>query len=105
MTRPTMEVLPPGANGITSVIARFGKDCACASTDAPDRPNITAAQSNILQRIFREPPGDYRFFPTASSSKYPMAATQLPNNAASRRCESDEAIQASSFRDGPKDQT
>jgi hypothetical protein len=30
MPRPTIEVLPPGANGMTSVIGRLGKLCACA---------------------------------------------------------------------------
>jgi hypothetical protein len=50
ITRPTIEVLPPGANGITSVMARLGKDCACASSDAAGKPHVrAAAQSHIFQ--------------------------------------------------------
>jgi hypothetical protein len=48
-------VLPPGANGMTSVMLRFGKFWACASRCAPGQPNIIAAQSQIFQtRIFAE---------------------------------------------------
>src|SRR6266702_4924638 len=63
MTRPTIEVLPPGANGITSVMARLGKDCACASSDAPGKPNArAAAQSHVFQICMSQSlPGFLRF--------------------------------------------
>jgi hypothetical protein len=38
-------------------MARFGKDCACASSDAPDKPNArAAAQSHIFQMRMQDIP-------------------------------------------------
>src|SRR5260370_18025095 len=91
ITRPTIEVEPPGANGMTSVMLRFGKFWACASTGAANKPNsVAAAQSQIVQiRIFAEPPGDRR-----SVGGIVVERTDVRN-----------PIQTPSFRDGPKDQT
>src|SRR5260370_3205239 len=77
ITRPTIEVEPPGANGMTSVMLRFGKFWACASTCAPGKPNIVAAaQSQIVQiRIFGEPPRGLSF--CLSSSKFLLPPTHF----------------------------
>ena len=54
-------------------------DCAGDQNDGrQDEHDGGDAKQNLPDTHFREPPGDYRFYLTASSSKEPMSATHLP---------------------------
>src|SRR5262245_55943944 len=90
--RPTMVVLPPGAKGMTSVIGRVGKFCACAEL------NAAAIAAMVMKSDLRI---DMDALPASSLLLRGMVAeTRVLRNPTSG-----EPIFTPSFRDGAKHQT